>query len=164
MAPLQYAPTMAPMHHAPTMAPLPNYFSPTASGVPTPQQDAETIHRACKGIGTNEKAVISVVVYKQFYGKDLVEVLDKETSGNFGKTLHYLILPPIHLDAELLYDAIVGPGTNERCLIHVLLGRTNADMAALKNLYFAKYHKALESDVKSDVSGYLEKLFMVSIQ
>ena len=53
-------------------------------------------------------------VYKQFYGRDLVEVLDKETSGHFGRALHYLILPPIVLDAELLHDACIGAGTNER--------------------------------------------------
>jgi len=56
-------------------------------------------------------------VYRQFYGRDLVEVLQKETSGHFGRALHYLILPPLLLDAELVHDAIVGAGTNERvCL------------------------------------------------
>lgn len=48
--------------------------------------------------------------------------------------------------------------------MQVLMGRTNADMAALKNMYYMKYHKALETDVKEDVSGYLEKLFVVAIQ
>ncbi|KAF9990739.1 hypothetical protein BGZ75_000125 [Mortierella antarctica] len=186
--PMQHAPTM---HHAPTMqhAPpvahvptmpisqAPSYMHQAASNVPTPQQDAESLHKACKGFGTDEKRVISVVanrtsehlaivtsVYKQFYGRDLVEVLDKETSGHFGRALHYLILPPIMLDAELLHDACIGAGTNERCLIQVLVGRSNADMAQLKNMYYSKYHKSLESVVKSDVSGYFEKLLMVCMQ
>ncbi|KAF8950132.1 Annexin A7 [Haplosporangium bisporale] len=176
-----HTPTM-PFSHAPTMAPTmplqaaPSYYA-TTGPVPTPQQDAETIHAACKGFGTDEKRVISVVavrtsehlaqvasVYRQFYGRDLVEVLQKETSGHFGRALHYLILPPLLLDAELVHDAIVGAGTNERCLIQVLVGRTNADMAQLKSMYYAKYHKSLESDVKSDVSGYFEKLLMMSMQ
>lgn len=46
----------------------------------------------------------------------------------------------------------------------MLVGRTNADMAQLKSMYYAKYHKSLESDVKSDVSGYFEKLLMMSMQ
>ncbi|KAF8959564.1 Annexin A13, partial [Entomortierella lignicola] len=128
--PVQHAPTMAPPQHAPTMAPpapMPSYYQQAPGNVPSPQQDAETIHRACKGFGTDEKSVISVVanrtpehlgmvvsLYKQFYGKDLAEVLAKETSGNFAKTLHYLILPPIVLDAELIHEACVGAGTNER--------------------------------------------------
>ncbi|KAG0077069.1 Annexin A7 [Podila epicladia] len=176
-----HTPTM-PLSHAPTMVatmPLqtaPSYYAPTGP-VPTPQQDAETIHAACKGFGTDEKRVISVVavrtsehlaqvasVYRQFYGRDLVDVLKKETSGHFGRALHYLILPPLLLDAELVHDAIVGAGTNERCLIQVLVGRTNADMAQLKSMYYAKYHKSLESDVKGDVSGYFEKLLMMSMQ
>ncbi|KAF9098127.1 hypothetical protein BGX27_000865 [Mortierella sp. AM989] len=175
MASIQHAPTMAPPQHAPTMAP--NYFQQGSSNVPTPQQDAETIHHACKGFGTDEKRVISVVanrtsehlamvvsVYKQFYGRELSEVLAKETSGHFARALHYLILPPIVLDAELIHDACIGAGTNERCLIQVLIGRTNSDMAQLKNTYYARYHKSLESVVKSDLSGYLDKLFVVSMQ
>ncbi|KAF9272023.1 hypothetical protein BGZ88_005306 [Linnemannia elongata] len=178
--PPQHAPTMT---HAPTMAhtptmPMgqPNYYQPAAGG-PTPQQDAETIHSACKGFGTDEKRVISVVaarppehlavvtsVYKQFYGRDLVEVLDKETSGHFGRALHYLILPPIVLDAELIYQACIGAGTNERCLIQTLVGRTNADMAQLKHVFQSKYHRSLEQTVKNDVSGYFEKLLVVCIQ
>ncbi|KAF9902728.1 Annexin A6 [Linnemannia zychae] len=179
--PLQHAPTMATLAHAPTMAPVPamgqpNYYQPTA-GMPTPQQDAETIHSACKGFGTDEKRVISVVaarpaehlqvvtsVYKQFYGRDLVEVLDKETSGHFGRALHYLILHPIMLDAELIYNACIGAGTNERCLIQTLVGRSNADMAQLKHAFQTKYHRSLEATVKSDVSGYFEKLLVVCIQ
>ncbi|KAG0338575.1 hypothetical protein BG005_003679, partial [Podila minutissima] len=53
---------------------------------------------------------------------------------------------------------------NGNCLIQVLVGRTNADMAQLKSMYYAKYHKSLESDVKGDVSGYFEKLLMMSMQ
>ncbi|KAG0259620.1 hypothetical protein BG011_002511 [Mortierella polycephala] len=182
-APYTPAPTMS---HAPTMAPAPtmpmtmqtpSYFHQAAANVPTPQQDAESIHKACRGFGTDEKRVISVVanrtsehlaivtsVYKQFYGRDLVEVLDKETSGHFARALHYLILSPIVLDAELIHEACVGAGTNERCLIQVLVGRTNADMAQLKSMYYARYHKSLESVVKADVSGYFEKLLMVCMQ
>ena len=64
---------------------------------------AEAIHKACKGIGTNERAVIYIVVhrskkelrevakaYKTLYDKDIVEVLDSETSGWFRKALLYL--------------------------------------------------------------------------
>lgn len=61
-----------------------------------------------------EHLAVVTSVYKQFYGRDLVEVLDKETSGHFGRALHYLILPPIVLDAELIYQACIGAGTNER--------------------------------------------------
>lgn len=63
---------------------------------------------------TSEHLAQVASVYRQFYGRDLVDVLKKETSGHFGRALHYLILPPLLLDAELVHDAIVGAGTNER--------------------------------------------------
>lgn len=64
--PMQPAPTMpiTVMAPAPTMMvqQQPSYFAPGQGGpVPTPQQDAETIHAACKGFGTDERRVISVV-------------------------------------------------------------------------------------------------------
>src|SRR5690554_2464125 len=37
-------------------------------------------------------------------------------------------------------------------------------MAQLKSMYYARYHKSLESVVKADVSGYFEKLLMVCMQ
>ncbi|KAG0289120.1 hypothetical protein BGZ98_003974 [Dissophora globulifera] len=49
-------------------------------------------------------------------------------------------------------------------MIQVLVGRSNADMAQLKTMYYAKYHKTLESVARSEVSGYLEKLFVICIQ
>ena len=37
-------------------------------------------------------------------------------------------------------------------------------MAQLKNMYYARYHKNLESVIRGDVSGYFEKLLMICIQ
>lgn len=51
-----------------------------------------------------------------------------------------------------------------QCLIQTLVGRTNADMAQLKHVFQSKYHRSLEQTVKSDVSGYFEKLLVVCIQ
>lgn len=70
-------------------------------------------------VRTSEHLAQVASVYRQFYGRDLVEVLQKETSGHFGRALHYLILPPLLLDAELVHDAIVGAGTNERVCLYL---------------------------------------------
>ncbi|KAF9579028.1 hypothetical protein BGW38_004894 [Lunasporangiospora selenospora] len=168
---------MATLPHAPTIMTVVGAGVIMGGPVPSPQQDAETIHRACKGFGTDEKSIISVVanrtpdhlgmvtsVYRQMYGRDMVEVLDKETSGNFSRALHYIVLSPFVLDAELVHEACKGAGTNERCLIQVLVGRTNAEMHQIKSIYYARYHQSMESMVKADVSAYFEKLLMISIQ
>jgi hypothetical protein len=66
---------------------------------------AEAIHKACKGLGTNERAIIYIVAhrsrkelrevaktYKTLYDKDIIEVLDSETSGWFRKALLFLLI------------------------------------------------------------------------
>ncbi|KAG0231967.1 hypothetical protein BGW41_001985 [Actinomortierella wolfii] len=190
---LSHAPSLAPtLPHTPTMVPagtlapaptMPPSTHPTQygtsymAGLPTPQQDAATIRDACRGFGTDEKKLIGVLAkrppehialvasaYKQLYGRDLEETVRKETSGDFCRVLRYLCLPPILLDAELVRDACVGAGTNERQLIEVLLGRTNSDMAQLKAAYYQRYHKSLEHVVRDDLSGDLKKLFTIAIE
>jgi len=64
---------------------------------------AEAIEKACKGLGTDERAIITIVshrsrkelrevaeAYKVKYGKDIVGVLESETSGWFKKSLVFL--------------------------------------------------------------------------
>ena len=67
-------------------------------------------------------------------------------------------LPPYghHSFCSILYGL--------QCLIQTLVGRTNADMAQLKHVFQSRYHRSLEQTVKSDVSGYFEKLLVVCIQ
>ncbi|KAF9162594.1 hypothetical protein DFQ27_006808 [Actinomortierella ambigua] len=185
MAPtLPHAPTMAPAHTMMSVAPTmpmgtqPSYYG-TAYGttLPSPQQDAATIRDACRGFGTDEKKLIGVLAkrpaehialvataYRQLYGKDLEETVRKETSGDFGRVMRFLCLPPIVLDAELVRDACIGAGTNERQLIEVLLGRSNNDMAQLKGAYYQRYHKSLEQVVRDDLSGDLKKLFTIVVE
>ncbi|CAH2058788.1 unnamed protein product [Thlaspi arvense] len=64
--------------------------------VPSPAQDSETLNHAFRGWGTDEKAIIRVLgkrneiqrrrireSYKEIYGKDLIDVLSSELSGDF---------------------------------------------------------------------------------
>ena len=50
-------------------------------------------------------------------------------------------------------------GTKEDLLDEVLLGRTNADITAIKRHYQQMYKRSLESDLKSDLSGKTERLY-----
>ena len=66
---------------------------------------------------------------------------------------------PLGQDVWALNDAISGIGTKESVLNDVLLGRTNADMNAIKNEYQRVYRKSLESEVRGDLSMKTERLF-----
>jgi len=86
-------------------------------------------------------------------GQSLESAIKGVTSGNFGKLCVGLSKTILEYDTWCLYDAIKGLGTDDDCLIDVLVGRTNADIIALTKSYKEMYKKSLEDDVKGDTSG-----------
>ncbi|XP_037357911.1 annexin A13 isoform X2 [Talpa occidentalis] len=140
-------------------------------------RDAKKLNKACKGVGTDEAAIIEILSsrtsderqqikqkYKAAYGKDLEEVLKSELSGNFEKTALALLDRPSEYDARRLQKAMKGIGTDEAVLIEVLCTRTNKEIIAIKETYQRLFDKSLESDVKDDTSGSLEKILVFLLQ
>ncbi|XP_004607693.2 annexin A13 [Sorex araneus] len=141
------------------------------------KRDAKTLHKACKGMGTDEAAIIKILSsrtsdqrqqikqqYKAAYGKDLEDVLKSELSGNFEKTALALLDQPREYDARQLHKAMKGLGTDESVLIEILCTRTNKEITAIKEAYQRLFNNSLESDVKGDTSGSLEKILMSLLQ
>jgi annexin A7/11 len=138
-----------------------------------PAEDATRLYKAMKGFGTDEVTLIDVLcrrtypqrqeiaaVFKQSYGKDLLKEVASETSGNFRHVLRGLILPPMQFEAEEARESIQGLGTNEAALIDIVCTKSNQEIIALRDAYRVMYHRNLEQDVKSDVSGYFERLLV----
>jgi len=142
------------------------------------------MREAMKGWGTNEDALIDVVTtrnnqqrniilldYKTSYGRDLIEDLVSETSGNFKEVLLALFETPARYDAWSIKKAIYGLGTNEQTLIEILFTRTNAQIKEMveqyNNITYAKRNKpesSLEEDIKDDVSGDFKRLLISASQ
>jgi annexin A7/11 len=127
-----------------------------------------------KGFGTDEKALIralapldplqAVVVrntYNQRTGKQLLGDVKAEVSGWFEEGLCAIIRGPLQQDVYLLKEAMDGPGTKEKVLNDVLLGRSNADIKAIKDLYKRTYRTSLDSDIKADLSMKTERHFLM---
>jgi annexin A7/11 len=57
-----------------------------------------------------------------------------------------------------------GPGTKEKVLNDILLGRSNTDLRAIKDLYHKTYHRSLESAVKADLSMKTERHFLMVLE
>ncbi|KXL47162.1 MAG: hypothetical protein FE78DRAFT_144647 [Acidomyces sp. 'richmondensis'] len=133
---------------------------------------ADQLRKAMKGFGTDEAALIGILArmspieingvkaaFHARHHRDLVKDVRSETSGHFREGLMGILRGPLDQDCYVAHEAIKGLGTKESALNDVLLGRSNADLNAIKQHYYHTYHKSLESDVKSDLSMKTERMF-----
>jgi annexin A7/11 len=127
-----------------------------------------------KGFGTDEKALIRILAtkdplqintirdaYSRLHRRDLIADIKSETSSWLEAGLVALARGPLQNDVHQLREAMSGMGTKEKALNDVLLGRTNADMNAIKSEYHRAFHRRLENDVKGDLSMKTERHFMI---
>ena len=127
-----------------------------------------------KGFGTDENALISILArmppveipavkqaFHQRHHRNLEKDVESEVSGNFETVLLAILKGPLQHDVYCLRTALAGMGTGEAALNDILVGRSNADMRAIKEAYQQTYHRSLEADVKSDLSMKTERLFLM---
>ncbi|OUM62923.1 hypothetical protein PIROE2DRAFT_10672 [Piromyces sp. E2] len=91
--------------------------------------------------------------YKSMCNQNLESAVKNVTSGNFGKLCVALSKTTLDYDVWCLHEAIKGLGTDDDCLIEILVGRSNTDIVAMNKAYKIAYNKSLEDDVKGDTSG-----------
>lgn len=164
-----YAPY--PPQHSSGLPPSPGY-DPRVVAFGDASYDADVLRGAMKGFGTNEDQLIQILskpdptqmtllrkTYSERFNRSLEDDIKKETSGHFREGLLALVRGPLYQDVENVYAAIKGLGTKELVLNDVLLGRSNADMRAIKQEYHRRFGHHLEADVKGDLSLKTERLF-----
>merc|ERR1719193_1428321 len=98
------------------------------------------------------------------FGRDLIKDIESELRGNFEQAVVGRFLSPPELDATYLRKAMKGIGTDEDTLIDILCTRTNEEISELKETYQKMFERDLEDDVKNEVSGDLEKIFVSVLQ
>ncbi|NXV83486.1 ANX13 protein, partial [Atlantisia rogersi] len=127
--------------------------------------------------GTDEKKIIEVLSsrtseqrqqikqkYKALYSKDMEEDLKSDLSGNFEKAVLALLDLPCEYEARELQKAMKGAGTDEALLIEILCTRSNKEIVNIKEAYKRLFDKDLESDVRSDTSGSLQKILVTVLE
>ncbi|XP_064389782.1 annexin A4-like [Halichondria panicea] len=142
-----------------------------------PETDAAVFRKAMKGIGTDEAAIINLLVartnaqrqqirqkFKLMYGKDLINELKSELSGNFENAILAMLEPSTLYDAKCLRRAMRGAGTDEGALIEILCTRTNKEVLDIKAEYKSHYGRDLEKDVVSETSGHFKRLLVSMCQ
>ncbi|CAG2194583.1 ANXA7_11 [Mytilus edulis] len=147
------------------------------------ERDCMYFDEAMQGLGTNEEAIIHICatrsnsqrqelkkMFKTAFGKDLIETLDGEVSGDFSEVLFALFEPPALYDALNIKKAIQGLGTDESVLIEILLTRTNAQIEEMKSVYGSinpddcATDKDLECNIEDDTSGDLKRILISAAQ
>ncbi|PPQ81358.1 hypothetical protein CVT24_001147, partial [Panaeolus cyanescens] len=97
-------------------------------------------------------------------GISLADTIDRIPAGTDWKfALRGLTLGPLGFDVDLARRALQGLGTNEMMLVELILGRQGPDVRWLKAGYKARYGKDLVDAVKSDLSGKLERIFVMAL-
>ena len=142
-----------------------------------PEQDCQVLRNAVHGIGTDEKAIINIIVnrngaqraairncYKSCYGKDLIKRLKEDTSGNFKQVIAGVFMTPAEYDAMCLYKAMKGLGTSEGVLIEIIGTRTNEELREIREVFEREYKGTLEKWVIGDTSGNFKNLLVALLQ
>jgi len=138
--------------------------------------DCEKLYKAMRGVGTDEAALIEVLAYRtkpqlleiaatyqRAHSKALADVIKSETSGHFRQLLLELLKPTDELLADIVHEAVHGPGTKDLLLIDVITQTTAQDMAALKATYQRKYKESLQKAVHDDTSGDYRTLLLACV-
>ena len=102
--------------------------------------------------------------YKSCFGVDFDEELNKCLNGNFRRVIRDLFQPPEERDANYLYKAMKGVGTDEDTLIEIICTRSNIELEKIKEVYEKLFKSSLEKKVSSDTSGALQKLLTSLLQ
>nr|AMP46330.1 annexin 11 [Spironucleus vortens] len=137
------------------------------------QSIAESLHKATKGFGTDEKKIINLLTttdqatykqvdeqYKQLYGKLLRDVLISEFSGKAEYAflaVHDYLLEPARFVANMLHLAVKGLGTNDDKIVYTTVLHCNTFAPCIKAVYKVMGFGNVKNALKGDLSGKYEK-------
>eukprot|EP01099_Mayorella_cantabrigiensis_P001550 TRINITY_DN1692_c0_g1_i1.p1 TRINITY_DN1692_c0_g1~~TRINITY_DN1692_c0_g1_i1.p1 ORF type:complete len:325 (+),score=104.90 TRINITY_DN1692_c0_g1_i1:33-977(+) len=147
------------------------------SGKFNAKADAEALHKAMKGIGTDDQVLVDIFTtrprkhiqdikkeFKTLYSKSLEDWIKGDTSGNFEKILVDLLEERTELKAHYLYKATKGLGTDEAVLIQTLCPMGDTEIKELNATYQRLYKTDLASLIKSEISGDFKNLMLEIIK
>jgi len=149
---------------------------------------AETIRKAMKGVGKNEKLIIEALIgrsnqeineikrnYKYLYGSELEKDLGSECGSESKKFFISLLqamrdegqqqFNNVEADVEALYKAGEGKfGTDEMEFVRIFNTRAEPHLFKVFDAYAHKYGKSVEKVVKSEFRGFMEDILVAVVK
>lgn len=135
--------------------------------------DAANLDKAIKAKGVDEGTIIDILTkrtncerqqiraaYQQLTGKSLDDALKKCLKSHLEEVVLGLLKTPAQFDAHELRGAIKGLGTDEDCLIEILVSRTNCEIKEINKVYKEEFKKELGKDILGDTSGDFQKTLL----
>lgn len=139
--------------------------------------DAAELDKAIKAKGVDEGTIIDILTkrtnaerqqikaaYQKTTGKSLDDALKKVLKSNLEEVVIGLMKTPTEFDVHTLKGATKGLGTDEDCLIEILVTRTNPEIRAINALYKECFKKELAKDIASDTSGDFQKALLALVK
>lgn len=143
---------------------------------------AKLLNDAMAGLGTNEGQLIRVIcqldiperkqvkeAYMRMFGRDLVDHIKSETSGDFKKALVCMLEAEeadfdIEKDCAAMKKAMDGWGTDEEALIRLICSKTSQQMEQINEKFQELYDKRLIQRVHDETSGYFQATLLGCIR
>jgi annexin A7/11 len=138
--------------------------------------DAEALRAAMKGFGTDEDAIIEILttrsnaqrqeiaeIFKNEYGRDIIEDLKSELGGKLEDVVLALMKPSDQFLCKELNKAMDGIGTNEETLVEILCSKSNEEVKKIVTEYEEMYGRPLAEHLCSETDGHFRRLLTLVI-
>lgn len=135
------------------------------------RKDAEALHKAMRGVGTNEQVLVDIFgsrsrkhlqqVKKEFqdlYGKSLESWIKGDCSGNFERLLLDLCEERTELKCQYIHKATRGVGTDEGVIVQILCPCSDEKLKKINECYRRLFGTDLSSLMDSELSGDFKEL------
>lgn len=101
--------------------------------------------------------------YQKKTGRDLLQDIEKNTSSDFRNVLLAVYKDPVEYDADSLYTAMKGIGSDKDAITEIICFRTFDRLNKVKEKFKEKYGKELVSELKGETSGDYQKAIMIML-
>ncbi|GMI83282.1 ANNEXIN 3, annexin 3 [Hibiscus trionum] len=141
---------------------------------PSPEEDAQKLKKAFIGLGTDEDAIMEILghrdvnqrkkirdTYHQLYNETLIDGLNKEISGDFGKAVVLWTYDPCERDARLANEALKSKKRGIKHLeiiVEMSCASSPQHLVAVRMAYCSLFDCSLEEDILVLVPMPLRKI------